>query len=217
MDVFDLSGIISKRILSIISVILILIVSLLVISGCRNEEKPDETSTNPTESNTEEYISSTTTEPDTSTTESTTESTTRKKVVTPTKPVKPTESTTNDLPPYVSKIKIINIPTVTTYYVGDAFSVEGLKVQAYYINGTSADVTDAISFANDLDAVMSTPGVKRINVEYVDFDTNLATTFFTITVKEPPVTEPTEPTETTPTTEQIESTEPIETTENTEI
>ena len=100
--------------------------------------------------------------------------------------------------------------------MGDEFSTDGLKVQAYFHNGTSADVTDAVSFANNLDAVMSTPGVKRINVEYVDFDTNLVTTSFTITVKES-LTEPTETTETVENPENTETTEPTEVTEPTEI
>ena len=62
-------------------------------------------------------------------------------------------------------------------------------------------VTEVVSFANNSDAVMATPGVKRINVEYVNFNTNLVTTSFTINIKEPPMTEPTETTEFTESTE----------------
>lgn len=130
------------------------------------------------------------------------ESTTKKPYV---KPVRPTESTTNDLPAYVYKIKILNLPDVTTYYVGDEISIDGLKVQAYFHNGTSEDVSDKLSFPYGLDEYTSTPGVKRVHIEYVDFDTNLVTTYFTITVKEPPVTESTEPIENTENTENSET------------
>lgn len=201
-----------KRLISLIMTFILLI----VICGCSNDKNAPQESTAPAESVTEEYISSTKAETDTSTTESTTESTTKRQVVPSTKPVKPAESTTNDLPPYVYKIKVLTPPHITTYHVGDEFTADGLKVQAYFHNGTTADVTDAVSFANNLDAVMSTPGVKRINVEYVDFDTNLVTTYFTITVKES-LTEPTETTEMVENPENTETTEPTEVTEPTEI
>lgn len=190
-----------KRLVSAISILLVFI-SLIVISGCQNNEKSPEESTTPTESVTEEYISNTTTESNTSITESTTESTTKKKIITSTTPVLPNESTTDDTPAHVSSIKILNLPYVTTYCVGDEFSTDGLKVQAYFHNGTTADITEHISFTYGTDKLTSTPGVKKVHIEYVDFDTNLATTYFQITVKES-LTEPTE------TTESIENTETV--------
>lgn len=97
----------------------------------------------------------------------------------------PTETTTIGLP-YIKEIKIEQMPLKTTYCVGEDFSEEGIVVNGYFNNNIVEDVTESVSlYYTDT----STPGKKKISVEYVDEFTNLAVTSFYITVIEPETTE----------------------------
>ena len=62
----------------------------------------------------------------------------------------------------LSSIEITSNPTKTTFYVGDNFSSEGLKVTAHYNNGTSSEVAPTSITGYD----MSKSGQQTITVTY---------------------------------------------------
>ena len=116
-------------------------------------------------------------------TESSTETTTFWEQSTTKKPyVKPTESTTFDLRVCVKEIKVTQLPTQTTYYTDEIFSADGIVVTGYFTDGTVMDITHAVTFS---DVNTLTTGKKRVTVEYVDDELNLAVTQFYVTVIEP--------------------------------
>ncbi len=115
---------------------------------------------------------------------------------------------TSTEPPHAVRIEIASLPNKTTYYVGDKLSLEGIRIIAYFDDGTSRDITNNLSVCFDYwereyQENMTTPGVKTVEIEYVDFYTDLTVTYFTITVKEAPTTEPIESTENTETTAEV--------------
>ena len=112
---------------------------------------------------------------------------------------------TSTEPAHAVRIEIASLPNKTTYYIGDELSFEGIRVIAYFDDGTSRDITNILSVSFDYwgreyQKNMTTPGVKTVEIEYVDSYTDLTVTYFTITVKEAPTTEPVESTEITETT-----------------
>ncbi len=73
----------------------------------------------------------------------------------------------------LSSIAVTTSPTKTTYYVGEAFSSDGLVVTASYTNGSSKVVTPtSISSPN-----MSIAGNKTVTVSYTESGVTKTTTF----------------------------------------
>lgn len=99
---------------------------------------------------------------------------------------RPTETTTVDSRVYVKEIKITKLPDKTTYYTGEEFSPDGAVVTGYFSNGTTADVTYAVTFSN---VNTLSAGKKRVTVEYVDDELNLVVAQFYVNVIESETTE----------------------------
>lgn len=70
----------------------------------------------------------------------------------------------------------------TTFYVGDAFSTEGMTVTATYDNGKTADVTASATFSG---YDMTNAGEHTVTVSYTEGEVTKTATY-TITIKAPP-------------------------------
>lgn len=70
----------------------------------------------------------------------------------------------------------------TTFYVGDAFSTEGMTVTATYDNGKTADVTASATFSG---YDMTNAGEQTVTVSYTEGEVTKTATY-TITIKAPP-------------------------------
>ena len=79
----------------------------------------------------------------------------------------------------LTNIAIASQPTKKTYYVGDTFSSDGLKVTANYSDGTTADVTDKVIFSGNTTAIAAES--QKVTVTYID-DFGTKTADFAITV-----------------------------------
>lgn len=62
----------------------------------------------------------------------------------------------------LSSISISSLPTKTIYRIGEEFAVSGLKVKAFYDDGTSKNVTDYALSGFD----SSSEGIKTVTVSY---------------------------------------------------
>lgn len=103
------------------------------------------------------------------------------------------ESTTTDTFLYVTKVEIEKLPTKTTYYVNEEFSLDGIVVKAYLNDGTVVDVSDDISLHYTPSTAI--PGKRTVELEYVDSFNDYLNLFivkFVITIIEPETTTTTE-------------------------
>jgi len=97
----------------------------------------------------------------------------------------PVESTTEDTLRWVKEFEIEKLPTKTTYYVNEEFSLDGIIVKAYLNDGSVEDVTRDVTLLYIPSTEM--PGTKTVVLEYVDnFNDllNLFTDEFVITIIE---------------------------------
>ena len=100
------------------------------------------------------------------------------------------ESTTEKTPRWVIDFKIEKLPTKTTYYVNEEFSLDGIVVKAYLDDGTVVDVSDDVTLFYGAPST-ATPGTRTVRLEYVDnFNDGLGlhTAKFVITIIEPETT-----------------------------
>jgi len=70
--------------------------------------------------------------------------------------------------PVVTGIKIVSYPEKTTYEIGEAFDMEGLKVVAVYSDGKEEDVTNFIT----VDFVANVAGKNTVKIFYNEFTTS---------------------------------------------
>ena len=107
-------------------------------------------------------------------------STTGSKTITVTYEGKTTTFTVSVVAATLSKIAVKNMPTKTTYYVGDSFNQSGLTLTATYSDGSTQTITSGFSCTG---FSSTTTGTKTITVTYEG-----KTTSFTVTVIPAPVT-----------------------------
>ncbi len=85
----------------------------------------------------------------------------------------------------VSYIGISSYPNTTSYYIGDAFSASGLRVTAYYENGSSANITNQVRVKSPN---MYNAGSTDVTVEYTDPATGMIKrTSFGISIAKPSI------------------------------
>lgn len=85
-----------------------------------------------------------------------------------------------DTTPTLESISV-TAPTNTSYFVGDSFSRDGMKVTAKYSDNSTADVTNSAVVSQP---DMNTPGTKPVTVSYGE-----KTASFNITVTTPEITD----------------------------
>lgn len=110
--------------------------------------------------------------------------TTTRRVTTTRKATTTKRVTTTKAVPYVSFITISKFPNKTTYYIGDTFSISGVRVTAHFSDGSEKDVTSQTKYSPP---DMSSYGQKEVYVHYTDSLGNKESTYFYIDVDTPEV------------------------------
>ena len=79
--------------------------------------------------------------------------------------------------PVLSSISVTTPPLKTAYMVGDRLDLSGLAVTAAYSDGSTVDVTSAVTTSPAAGTVLSTVGAQTINVSYMQADVTETTSF----------------------------------------
>ena len=86
--------------------------------------------------------------------------------------------------PTLTGIRVVSKPNKTTYYIGDSFDSSGLRVEAQYSDGTTADVTSSCDI--DTDSFDSRyAGSCSVRISYSDGRS--CTTSLALTIKAPSI------------------------------